>query len=201
MCYDDVIRVADLKTRASRFDRVRGEVDAAPDQLIYMTEFMHPRIEEVCGTLPATLGRAIVNTPWLFKALGRVVDRGRRVKTGTVGWFLVLYVLAGMRRFRRSTLRHGDEMAHIAAWLDLARTMAVRNYDLAVEIVKCRRLVKGYSDTHARGLGKFDRVIAAAQRLADRPDAADWVRRLRDAALLDEEGNALDGALKTVASL
>lgn len=201
MCYDDVIRVADLKTRASRFDRVRGEVDAAPDQLVYMTEFMHPRIEEVCGTLPAALGRAIENTPWLFKALGRIVDRGRRVKTGTVGWFLVLYVLAGMQRFRRSTLRHGEETAHIAAWLDLVRTMAARNYDLAVEIVKCRRLVKGYSDTHARGLGKFDRVVAAAQCLADRPDAADWVRRLRDAALLDEEGKALDGALKTVASL
>jgi indolepyruvate ferredoxin oxidoreductase beta subunit len=201
MCYDDVIRVADLKTRATRFDRVRDEVDAAPDQLVYMTEFMHPRIEEVCGTLPASLGRAIENTPWLFKTLGRVIDRGRRVKTGTVGWFLVLYVLAGMRRFRRSTLRHGHEAAHIAAWLDLVRSVAPRNYDLAVEIVKCRRLVKGYSDTHTRGLGKFDRVIAAAQRLADRPDAADWVRRLRDAALLDEEGTALDGALKTVATL
>jgi indolepyruvate ferredoxin oxidoreductase, beta subunit len=201
MCYDDVIRVADLKTRATRFDRVRDEVDAAPDQLVYMTEFMHPRIEEVCGTLPASLGRAIENTPWLFKTLGRVIDRGRRVKTGTVGWFLVLYVLAGMRRFRRSTLRHRHEAEHIAAWLDLVRRMAPRNYDLAVEIVKCRRLVKGYSDTHTRGLGKFDRVIAAAQRLADRPDAADWVRRLRDAALLDEEGKALDGALKTVATL
>jgi indolepyruvate ferredoxin oxidoreductase beta subunit len=201
MCYDDVIRVADLKTRAARFERVRGEVEAAPEQLVYTTEFMHPRIEEVCGTLPAALGRAIEARPRLFKALGRIVDRGRRVQTGTVGWFLVLYVLAGMRRFRRSTLRHGREAAHIASWLDLVRGMAPRNYQLAVELVKCRRLVKGYSDTHVRGLGKFDRVIEAARRLADRPDAADWVRRLRDAALLDEEGKALDGALKTVATL
>lgn len=201
MCYDDVIRVADLKTRATRFDRVRDEVAATPEQLVYMTEFMHPRIEEICGTLPAALGRAIENTPWLFKTLGRMVDRGRRVRTGTVGWFLVLYVLAGMRRFRRSTLRHDREAAHIEAWLDLVRTMTPRNYHLGVEILKCRRLVKGYSDTHVRGLGKFDRVVEAARRLADRPDAADWVRRLRDAALLDEEGKALDGALKTVATL
>ena len=34
MSYDDVIRVADLKTRASRFDRVRAEVVAMPDQLV-----------------------------------------------------------------------------------------------------------------------------------------------------------------------
>ena len=34
--------------------------------------------------------------------------------------------------------------------------------------------------------------------LAGRDDAADWLRRLREAALADEEGRALDGALATV---
>jgi indolepyruvate ferredoxin oxidoreductase beta subunit len=63
-----------------------------------------------------------------------------------------------------------------------------------------RRLVKGYSDTHARGLSKFERVVGAAPLLAERADGADWMRRLRDAALLDEGGIALDGALKTVAT-
>jgi len=28
MCYEDVIRVADLKTRRSRFERIREEVQA-----------------------------------------------------------------------------------------------------------------------------------------------------------------------------
>jgi indolepyruvate ferredoxin oxidoreductase, beta subunit len=37
--------------------------------------------------------------------------------------------------------------------------------------------------------------------LAPRADGADWMRRLRDAALLDEQGIALDGALKTIATL
>src|SRR6266571_4138306 len=32
MCYEDVIRVADLKTRRSRFERVRGEVRAKPHE-------------------------------------------------------------------------------------------------------------------------------------------------------------------------
>jgi hypothetical protein len=74
------------------------------------------------------------------------------------------------------------------------------NYDLAVEVVRCRRLVKGYSDTHARGLSKFDRVLAAIALVKDREDAALWAARLREAALKDEEGKALDGAIATIRS-
>jgi indolepyruvate ferredoxin oxidoreductase beta subunit len=92
-------------------------------------------------------------------------------------------------------------MAHLNRWLALAAENVGNNYDLAVEIVRARRLIKGYSDTHARGLSKFDRVLGAVPLLANRADGADWMRRLRDAALLDEGGIALDGALKTVASL
>jgi indolepyruvate ferredoxin oxidoreductase, beta subunit len=63
-----------------------------------------------------------------------------------------------------------------------------------------QRLIKGYSDTHARGMDKFSRVSAAAGRLAVRGDAAAWVRRLREAALKDEQGIALDEVLRTVDS-
>ena len=198
MAYDDVIRVADLKTRTSRFERVRNEVLAKPDQLVYTTEFMHPRMEEVVGSLPAGLGLWLEGKPGLFKALDRMVNRGRRVQTGTVRWFLPLYVLGGLKRFRRGTLRHSREVGHRDAWLDLARKTVAKDYDLAVAILEARRLVKGYSDTHARGASKFDRVIAAAPRLAGRADAAQWLRRLVKAALADEEGKALDGALATV---
>ena len=57
------------------------------------------------------------------------------------------------------------------------------------------------SDTHARAHSKFDRVLSALPILKGRPDAADWLRRLREAALKDEKGDMLDGALKTVATL
>ena len=63
-----------------------------------------------------------------------------------------------------------------------------------------RRLIKGYSDTHARGLSKFDRVMAGALLVEGREDAADWLSRLITAALADPEGKALDGALETIRS-
>jgi indolepyruvate ferredoxin oxidoreductase beta subunit len=95
-------------------------------------------------------------------------------------------------------LRHKREVGHRDAWLNLARTTAAKDYELAVAILEARRLVKGYSDTHVRGASKFDRVIAVAPRLAGRADGAQWLRRLCKAALADEEGKALDGALATV---
>lgn len=195
MAYDDVIRVADLKTRGSRFERVRAEVGAKPDQLVYTTEFMHPRLEEICGTLPAGLGR------WLerSKAFGSFVERrlgkGRRMQSGTLGGFLMLYTLAGMRRFRRRTLRHQIESEGLTQWLDLIASLAPRDYDLAVETVNCRRLVKGYSDTHARGGGKYRQLIAAAAQLAGRPDAAASLRALRQAALADEKCGPMERQL------
>jgi len=198
MTYDDVIRVADLKTRAGRFERVRRENAVGQGQIVYTTEYMHPRLEEFAGTLPAPLGRWLEQHSGLF---GWMFRSGRRVRSGTIGWFLVLYFLTTLKPIRRTTLRHAREMAHLERWLSLATDLVAKNYDLAVEVIAARRLVKGYSDTHARGISKFDRVIGAVPLLAGRPDGADWMRRLRDAALLDEGGIALDGALKTVATL
>jgi indolepyruvate ferredoxin oxidoreductase beta subunit len=200
MAYDDVIRVADLKTRAGRFARVREEVSARADQIVCTTEFMHPRMEEVCGTLPTRLGLWIEARPRLFSALQRVVSRGRRVKTGTVAWFLPLYVLAGLRRYRRATLRHQREHAHIEAWLDRARNAARCDIALGVELLEARRLVKGYSDTHEAGENRFALLMAMAHRLEGRADAADWVRRMRLAALADAEGRAFADAIKTIES-
>jgi indolepyruvate ferredoxin oxidoreductase beta subunit len=56
MAYEDVIRVAQFKTRASRFERVRGEVGATPDQLVRVTEFLKPGPEEFAQVLPRFIG-------------------------------------------------------------------------------------------------------------------------------------------------
>jgi indolepyruvate ferredoxin oxidoreductase beta subunit len=199
--YDDVIRVADLKTRASRFARVRGEVSARAEQIVDTTEFMHPRVEEVCATLPAKLGAWVEGSALAKRALGIVFNRGRRVRTTSIIGFTQLWIVASLRPRRRTLLRHRREMIHVNAWLALVETCAATDPAFARELLKCRRLVKGYSDTHARGQSKFDRVLAVAGTLAARPDAADWTRRLVDAALADEDGKILDGALRTVATL
>ena len=93
------------------------------------------------------------------------------------------------------------EAEHLERWYRLALDHVAADYALAVEILDCRRLIKGYSDTHVRAQSKFDRVLSGLELVKGRADAADWIRRLREAALKDEKGDMLDGALKTVASL
>ncbi|TWG98296.1 indolepyruvate ferredoxin oxidoreductase beta subunit [Mesorhizobium sp. J18] len=200
MCYDDVIRVADLKTRSARSSRVRREVGVADDAVLQVTEYFHPRIEEVCGSLPAGLGRWIEARPGLARWLDGRINKGRRIRTDSALGFSLLWLIGGLRRWRRSMLRHRVETAHLEQWFDLALSRLDTDYGLAVEILNCRRLIKGYSDTHARGLSKYDRVLSALPMIEGRADAADWLRRLREAALKDEKGEMLEGALKTVAS-
>ena len=200
MAYDDVIRVADLKTRRTRFDRVRQEMGLDAGDVAHITEFMRPRVEELCSVMPAWLGAWIEPRPRLARWIDRRVNRGRRVRTDGVLWFGALYLLAAAKRWRRGMLRHRVETAHLERWLALALETARQDRTLAAEIVACRRLIKGYSDTRVRGEAKFDKVLAALPMLAGRVDAAEWLRRLREAALRDEKGEALEGALKTVAS-
>ncbi len=200
MTYDDVIRVADLKTRSARMDRIRGEMGAKDGQLMQLTEFMHPRAEEIVGLFPAGLGAKIAANPDRMEQLDRWLNRGRRIRTDSATGFTLLWVLGGLKPWRRRTLRHAEEVAHMEAWLARAMGQVDRDYALAVEILRCRRLVKGYSDTHARGLSKFDRVMEAIALVQGREDAADWAHRLREAALKDEEGKALDGAIQTIHS-
>ena len=201
MCYDDMIRVADLKTRSTRDRRVRKEVDVEKGSVLQVTEYFHPRIEEFCGTLPVGLGHYIESRPKLAAFLDRRVNRGRHIRTDSFTGFAMLWFIGGLRRWRRRLLRHKVEMEHLERWYELALSHAHENYAFGTEILNCRRLIKGYSDTHARAQSKFDRVLSALPMLKGRADAADWLRRLREAALKDEKGDMLDGALKTVATL
>lgn len=199
MSYQDVIRVADLKSRSRRFSRVRDDIAAADEQVVTITEFMHPRVEELAGLLPAFLGRNVEDRK-LVRLLLSLFTGSKRVRSDSLRGFLSLYGLSALRRWRRKLLRHEIETEHTRRWLANVTRSAGDDYDLAVEIVRCRRLIKGYSDTHERSISKFDQVMQGIELVRDRSDAADWARRLHEAALQDSEGTALAGALDTIRS-
>ena len=71
---------------------------------------------------------------------------------------------------------------------------------LVIEITKCQKLIKGYSDTHARGQSKFTSVLGALDPLKGREDATEWVARLRTVAFKDETAKELNGVLLTIQS-
>jgi len=194
MSFEDVMRVAQVKTRRGRAERIRREVRAGPNDLVQVREFVKPRVEEICGTLPVGLGRRILASTHARRWLGRLTA-GRRISTSTISGFALLKGIAALRRLRRVTLRFHTENQRIEAWLVQIKQFAPRDYGLAVELAECQTLVKGYGDTHERGWSAFSRISALATRLAGDPQAARRLRELREAALADDSGAQLQRAV------
>ncbi len=200
MTYDDIIRVADLKTRSSRFQRITNDMNVQSAQHLHITDYFHPRAEEMVSLLPAGFGERWARSPRKMAIMNRVFNRGRRLRTDGILSFMSLYFIGGLRHYRLRTLRHKQEVAHLENWLARVADIHTQDYALAVELLKNRRLIKGYSDTHKRGLNKFEIVMDAADLLIGRADAAEWMARLRTSALQDPDGKALIGTLKTIKS-
>jgi indolepyruvate ferredoxin oxidoreductase beta subunit len=192
MSYEDTIRVADLKTRRSRFQRVGGEVKLSAAQQLEISEFMHPRLEEIADTLPVRWGRWLLASGWARRCVAPFTRKGRVVRTSTLGGFLLLYSVAALRGIRRSTLRFQVEHERIGEWLGAIRGLAQEHPEMALEVARSQRLVKGYGDTHARGWRNYQRLIAVAPRLAAQSTGAQQLRDLSAAALADDSGQSLE---------
>ena len=194
MCFEDIIRVSDLKTRRSRIERVRTEVRAKPGQPVVITEFLKPGVDEWCSLLPA----------WLARPILRAADRGgwrRRlnvglhVRTSSVTGFLLLWTLARLKRLRRRMHRFVEEQARIEAWLERVGDASATSAAFALEAARCASLVKGYGDTHDRGVRNFERTMACLDACARARDPAASLRILREAALADPVGETLEAAV------
>jgi indolepyruvate ferredoxin oxidoreductase beta subunit len=200
MSYEDVIRVADLKTREERLQRVRDEVGARSGEPLRLTEYLKPGLDEVCSLLPPGA------SAWLRKRLAHKAHRlnvGLHMRTDTVWGFAMLCALRSLRVIRRSSARYAAEQEMIKRWLDTVRRALAMSPRLAYEIALCGNLVKGYGETSERGhrnlgavLDDMQAALAKAVRDADALEqAAARVRAAREAALADPEGRTLARAL------
>jgi indolepyruvate ferredoxin oxidoreductase beta subunit len=201
MSYEDTVRVAELKIRPDRFLRVREEVRLGEGQILDIAEFLHPRLQEIADTLPERLGGWLLRTVWARRIVERFTRKGRVLKTSTLRGFLLLYLIARMKPLRPGSLRYKTEQALLERWLEQVRRIAERDYALGVEVAECRNLVKGYGDTHERGRARFDTLMDMLPLIQAQPDPAATLRALRKAALADENGSALDAAIKHIPAL
>lgn len=200
MTYEDIIRVADLKSRRSRMERVRTEVLATLDEPIRVTEFLKPGFDEITSVMPSWLGRPIMDWARGNKWASNY-NFAMRVRTNTITGFLRLWMLSKLRFYRPRTYRFVEEQKAIEAWLNTIKNAATKHYQLALEISELASLRKGYSDTHKRGLQNFSRVmeevaIPYSTTAIDSAFGAEAVAKLRTAALADPEGSALEEAFK-----
>jgi indolepyruvate ferredoxin oxidoreductase beta subunit len=193
MAYEDIIRVADLKTRASRFERVRKEAGAKPGEPVVVIDYLKPGVEEFASVLPHSLGKKLV--AWAERR-GKLdaYNIGMHIRTSGFFGFLLVRSLACLRPLRPMSYRYKEEQQLIERWLALVAEAAKRDIGLAREIAECARLIKGYGETHRRGKANF---LAILDALVENPATADAreqeaaIRKAREAALADPDGQAL----------
>jgi indolepyruvate ferredoxin oxidoreductase beta subunit len=197
MAYEDIIRVADLKTRASRFERVRKEVGAKESEPVVVIDYLKPGIEELASVLPGYLGKKLI--AWAGRR-GKLdaYNVGMHIRTSGVPGYLLVRSLAWLRPWRPFSHRYAEEQRLIERWLALVSEAARRDTPLALEVADCARLIKGYGETHRRGKASFLAIVDALVENPPTQDAraqASAIRKAREAALADPEGRHLGQAL------
>jgi len=199
MAFDDIIRVADLKCRASRFARVRREVGAGERDIVRIVDYFKPGLPEVSSLAPPMLARRLGAWDRRRKAEGKKPwSLALALRTDSISGFLALRTLASLRWLRRRGARYTQEQAVIDRWLREVTTAANLDWRLAYEVALCGRLVKGYGATNERSkenlLHILDHVVAGKSEVpvGQRVTA---IRDAREAALADEGGQAFDRAL------
>ena len=108
MSYEDVIRVAEAKIDPARVERIAREVAVKPGQTVTVTEFLKPRIDELCSILPPWLATAILKLAERYSALGRL-HLAMAVNSRSISGYLRFATLAKLRAFRRKTFRFQNE--------------------------------------------------------------------------------------------
>jgi indolepyruvate ferredoxin oxidoreductase beta subunit len=196
MAFDDVVRVADLKSRASRWARVAREVQAGPADVLKVYDHFKPGLPELAGLLPAALARRLL--AWDARRVARGHEPWAlpvKLRTHTVTGLLALRALAALRRLRPLGSRFALEQAMIERWLAGIQASLPRDPALGLEIARCGRLVKGYGSTNERGKESLMHVLVHLSQGPDTQAAAAAVCAAREAALADDTGRALDQAL------
>ena len=198
MAFDDIVRVADLKSRASRMARVRQEAKAGEHDLLKVYDHFKPGIPEIAGLLPTALARRLLRWdrqrvargqgPWAFPI---------KVATHSFTGLAMLRLLAALRFARPWGSRYAEEQALMAQWLDALVQATRRSPVLGLEVARCGQLVKGYGSTHDRSRQNLQHILThGLTGDTSAEEQARAIARWRAAALQDEAGQALDQALR-----
>jgi indolepyruvate ferredoxin oxidoreductase beta subunit len=202
MSYEDVIRVASAKIAPERIGRIERDMGAKAGERLRIVEFLKPGLDEMCQILPVPLARRLLaaaeSRAWLRK-----LHFTMELETTSISGYLRLWGLAKLRALRPWTHRYQEEQRAIEDWLALVAEAARSSAALALEVVECARLLKGYGDTLKRGRSNFALIEARVIRpvLAGQIPVAtgvDAIASARTAALVDPDGPGLTACLAEI---
>jgi indolepyruvate ferredoxin oxidoreductase, beta subunit len=197
MAYEDVIRVADLKSRKSRFEQIRLDYKAKPNEPIVVRDFLKPGVDEIAAIMPPSISTRIL--AWAHRNNRTTFGEGVQLSTNSIWGLISMRFLANLKFLRRRSSRFIQEQQLIVRWVAAMNLALEKDPALALVIAGLPRLIKGYSDTFARGRGNFVRIfdklidprLSAVQSTADAGNLTLAIQAASAAALADPESSAL----------
>ena len=163
MSFEDVIRVAQLKTRPERLKRVRDELNVGPKTPLKLTDYFKPGRDEILGVVPKSLS-------WLVPSIKNGI--ALHIPTGSAFGFALLKFLSALKPLRSITRQYIEEQKAIDQWLAAVVEASSYDYYLALQTANLAILARGYGNVRKTGMQKLDLLFT------------DWKKKL--------EGNQSD---------
>jgi len=191
MAYQDAIRIAQLKL--SEFHQSGGE--------IISTDIKQFRLDELVDALPA-----VVADPVLM-ALGQVGWARRRVSipfsTASRWGIRRLRLEAWLRRWRRFSIRYGQERIWVERWLHMIARSMIRQPASTDAVVATATMVQGYGDGYRQGLADWHAIIDGLAKptfdgVLPLTDLASAIAEARAAAMPDPRQASLKRAIAQI---
>lgn len=185
MSYEDPIRIAQLKLTElnERSGVQRGSVD--------VKKF---RLDELIAVLPAVIAEYLLDA---FEWAGWT-HRNIKIRFSTASWFgiLRLKLEAGLRRWRRYSVRYAKERIWVERWLHMIDRSLTRQPGAASVIVQTASMIEDHGDIYRQGMADWNAIIDGLVKptfdgVLALPDLAGAVAEARAAALPDPRQAAL----------
>jgi indolepyruvate ferredoxin oxidoreductase beta subunit len=148
MTLEDMFRVAELKTDPNRFSQIRLELGAGSDEILHITDYLCPQVEQIVGALPDALARSLLRllAPIRFRSLPM------RVSTSSIPGYFLLRSMAALKFLRPLSWNFRQEEKWIRLYARRVMNCARADHELGVLAASAGELVKGYGDTRRKML-------------------------------------------------
>jgi hypothetical protein len=186
MSYEDPIRIAQLKL--AEFEVSGGGAVQSTDDIAKF------RLDELIGALPAIVADPVLDVlEWLgWTHMPVSIRFSARNRWGV----LRLKAEAGLRRWRRLSVRYAKERVWVERWLHMIDRSLTKQPKSASAIVQTADMVRGYGDVYRQGVADWHAIIDGLAKptfdgVLPLADLAGAVAEARAAAMPDPRQVAL----------
>lgn len=198
MAYHDAVRVAELKTRSVRFEKVRRHIGVQPGEVYWVTDYLKPDAYEIYALFPEGLVKPVLA---VARALGFREGEGlsratweQRPRTTTLPGYLWLRWLTLLKPLRPRSMRFKHERELIKEYVANVKELAPLSYGLACLVARTGQMIKGYGDVRRRTIASTRRFLHNVLRPLVAFEAGIEGSDFRLAAQLGEKARLMVGA-------